>query len=212
MLTFEAAHLIFLRAGRSVVLHLRRLALKPIWSQDGGEGLYPRIPVRRCSASLAVFVCLWKSLRLGCWDERGSLRWSEAGRWRGNALHVFMMDQIWLLTCFCVSLLTRRRLQTAKLPKLLLRPAAACGLWTVHLHPTNVYFIRHKFILHLRGYFRFYWTFKMMEFVFTCVTGTKTDLFISHSNFYSSHLIHLCWSFQSHHMVLGFWHTRTFKL
>lgn len=150
----------FLHAGRSVVLHLRPLALKPIWSQDGGEGLYPRIPLRGCSASPAVFVCLWKSLQLGC-RELNEARWAEArrgeaGRWRGNTLHVFMVDQIRLLTCFCVSLLTRRRLQTSKLPELLLRPAAACGLWTAYLHPTNVYFIRHKFILHWRGYFRFY--------------------------------------------------------
>lgn len=72
--------------------------------------------------------------------EGGSAGGGSAVRRRGNTLRVFTVDQVWLLTRFCVSLLTRRRLQTSKLPELLLQPAA-CGLWSAHLHLSNVSFI-----------------------------------------------------------------------
>lgn len=78
--------------------------------------------------------------------EGGSADGHSAVRRRGNTLRVFTVDQVWLLTRFCVSLLTRRRLQTSKLPELLVQPAA-CGLWSAHLHLSNVSFITHEMIL-----------------------------------------------------------------
>lgn len=98
-----------------------------------GVGMEARVP-----AGTPGVPSWWTSSVLEA--EGGSAGGGSAVRRRGNTLRVFTVDQVWLLTRFCVSLLTRRRLQTSKLPELLLQPAA-CGLWSAHLHLSNVSFI-----------------------------------------------------------------------
>lgn len=127
-------------------------------SQDGGESLHPRILLgvsrsEGSSMSPMVFVEIVTASR--CRADGGSVR-------RGKTLCMRLVH-IWLLTCFCVSLLTSRRLQTSKLPKLFPQPAAARGLWKPPPPPRNVYFITHCYSCFFRFCLKWFYVFLCKE-------------------------------------------------
>lgn len=76
MFDFSLCLFFWLDAQWLRALHPRRLAVKPKRSEGGGEGLYLRVPERRCLLEIIIAPVL------------------EAVGWRGNALHVFMVDQV----------------------------------------------------------------------------------------------------------------------
>ncbi len=103
-----------------------------------------------CSAFPVVFVCLWKSLELGC------CRLTEAARPRGNAQCVdggsVLLSDMFL--CFIIDKEMTPNIQSPRAsPPTCSRRRSVSG----PLHLTHVYFITHRLILHLLwalSYFR----------------------------------------------------------